>query len=413
MYLSLFSSPPLDQFSRSDTGPTHRFLDSFQPQTPLGALTPIRTGFQGRRSPQVSRALKWAVDPVVSFQILLLPIGLFLVWHHVLGPHLAPQSENPFRPFLLISHRVLSSDPGDPRYERGYGDFAFIAYNVIFFSFVRQVITVNVSRRVGRYFGITREGKLDRFGEQGYAFVYFLFFGAWGLRIMSQLPTWWYRTENFWIGYPHWDMQPELKRYYLMQMAYWIQQFLVLVLGLEKPRKDYVELVAHHVVTLWLVIVSYTINLTLIGSAIYMSMDIPDMFLALSKLLNYIQWNRLNNFVLAAFVLTWTYFRHYLNLLILWSVWFEFRLISQENREWAPEKRTYLPWWMRHAAFVSIALLQLLNLFWYYLILRIAFKAIMTAKAEDDRSDDEDDGDDGDDDHDLVSEKEGPSAMNN
>jgi hypothetical protein len=29
---------------------------------------------------------------------------------------------------------------------------------------------------------------------------------------------------------------------------------------------------------------------------------------------------------------------------------------------------------MRHAAFVSIALLQLLNLFWYYLILRIAFK---------------------------------------
>jgi hypothetical protein len=37
----------------------------------------------------------------------------------------------------------------------------------------------------------------------------------------------------------------------------------------------------------------------------------------------------------------------------------------------------------------------------------------MTAKAEDDRSDDEDDGDDGDDDHDLVSEKEGPSAMNN
>lgn len=80
-----------------------------------------------------------------------------------------------------------SSDPGDPRYERGYGDFAFIAYNVIFFSFVRQVITVNVSRRVGRYFGITREGKLDRFGEQGYAFVYFLFFGAWGL-VSALLP---------------------------------------------------------------------------------------------------------------------------------------------------------------------------------------------------------------------------------
>ncbi len=53
--------------------------------------------------------------------------------------------------------------------------------------------------------------------------------------------------------YPHWDMKPELKRYYLMQAAYWVQQLLVLVLGLEKPRKDYNELVAHHIVTLWLV----------------------------------------------------------------------------------------------------------------------------------------------------------------
>ena len=88
---------------------------------------------------------------------------------------------------------------------------------------------------------------------------------------MSQLPTWWYKTEHFWLGtlywcffglrktyqpcldYPHWDMIPELKCYYLMQSAYWIQQLMVLVLGLEKPRKDYYELVAHHFVTLWLV----------------------------------------------------------------------------------------------------------------------------------------------------------------
>jgi len=48
-------------------------------------------------------------------------------------------------------------------------------------------------------------------------------------------------------------MKPELKRYYLMQFSYWLQQLLVLLLGLEKPRKDYKELVCHHFVTLWLV----------------------------------------------------------------------------------------------------------------------------------------------------------------
>jgi acyl-CoA-dependent ceramide synthase len=48
-------------------------------------------------------------------------------------------------------------------------------------------------------------------------------------------------------------MTPELKRYYLMQASYWCQQLIVLVFRLEKPRKDFKELVAHHLVTLWLV----------------------------------------------------------------------------------------------------------------------------------------------------------------
>jgi len=87
---------------------------------------------------------------------------------------------------------------------------------------------------------------------------------------MAQLPTYWFRTEYFWTSehsflvcfshlpivskdYPHWDMLPELKHYQLMQAAYWCQQLIVLVLRLEKPRKDYRELVAHHLVTLWLI----------------------------------------------------------------------------------------------------------------------------------------------------------------
>ena len=55
------------------------------------------------------------------------------------------------------------------------------------------------------------------------------------------------------LDYPHWDMKPALKRYYLMHASYWVQQIIVLVLRIEKPRKDFTELVAHHIVTLWLI----------------------------------------------------------------------------------------------------------------------------------------------------------------
>jgi hypothetical protein len=79
-----------------------------------------------------------------------------------------------------LSHRAPTSDPADPRYLKGYFDLLFVAYYIVFFSFVRQIVTVTLLGRAAKYFGIKRESKVDRFGEQGYFIVYFLIFGAWG-----------------------------------------------------------------------------------------------------------------------------------------------------------------------------------------------------------------------------------------
>jgi acyl-CoA-dependent ceramide synthase len=323
----------------------------------------------------------------------MIPVILYINWE-VLSPYVAHGLSNPFRPLLFISYPISSSANLDVRYHKGYLDLAFIAYHVIFFSFVRQFITINLSRPIARYYGIKRTTKLDRFGEQAYAVVYFTVMGAWGYRIMQQLPTYWYRTEYFWIDYPHWDMKPELKRYYLMHSAYWLQQLIVLLLRLEKPRKDYSELVAHHFVTLWLIGWSYFVNMTLIGNAVYMSMDIPDVFLAMSKILNYLDLTRAKLVAFIVFLGVWTYFRHYLNIMMLWSVWTEFELVDEAARVWAPETGAFLAPWMQNQIFIPMLLLQMLNLFWYYFILRIALRSLNPSTMTDDRSDDEDDDED-------------------
>jgi acyl-CoA-dependent ceramide synthase len=36
-----------------------------------------------------------------------------------------------------------------------------------------------------------------------------------------------------------------LKVYYLLQASYWVQQFILLAARVEKPRKDFKELVVH------------------------------------------------------------------------------------------------------------------------------------------------------------------------
>ncbi|KAL4076069.1 longevity assurance proteins LAG1 LAC1 [Scleroderma citrinum] len=384
----------------TDTNP--HFTGPFLTDTPLDSATPESNNSPGwdggfHRTREVPsfwsdlKSSKWVVNPASSFKLLIVPVILFFNWE-LLAPFVASDLPNPFKALLFISYPITSSS-GDVRYAKGYLDLAFIAYHIIVWSFVRQAFIIHLCRPIARYFKIKRQSTLDRFGEQGYALMYFAIMGLWGLRIMSQLPTNWFRTEYFWIDYPHWEMKPELKRYYLMHFAYWLQQFLVLVFRLEKPRKDYSELIIHHIVTLWLIGWSYLVNLTLIGNAVFASMDIPDAFLAFSKLLNYIKWERSKLVAFLLFMLTWTYFRHYLNIIILWSIWTEFDFIPESARVWAPELGVWLAGWMKYQVFIPVCLLQILNLFWYCLIWRIAIRSF-TSTLTDERSDDENNGDD-------------------
>jgi len=161
---------------------------------------------------------------------------------------------------------------------------------------------------------------------------------------------------------------------------------------LEKPRKDFKELVIHHIVTLWLIGWSYLVNLTPIGNAVFITMDISDVFLALAKIFNYLKYEVIGNIVFGIFVLIWTYLRHYLNLYMLYSVYYDFDLIPQWARRWSPEEGVWMVSWMRWQIFIPMFLLQLVNLFWYFLILRIMYRALTKKELADERSDDEDDG---------------------
>lgn len=117
-----------------------------------------------------------------SLKILLFFVVLWANWE-ILSPYVAKdaQPQNPFAPFLFISYRIPSSSDDDPRYQKGFLDSAFLAYYIVFWSFVRQAITIYLCRPIARWFGIKKRAKLDRFGEQGYAVIYFAFTASWGM----------------------------------------------------------------------------------------------------------------------------------------------------------------------------------------------------------------------------------------
>ena len=167
-------------------------------------------------------------------------------------------------------------------YGKGKHDFTFVAFYVIVLSFTREFFTQRVIRPMAIRAGITSRARQYRFMEQVYTAMYFSVFGPFGLYVMSRGSLWYFNTTAMFEGYPHREHEGVFKAYYLLQASYWSQQAIVLMLMLEKPRKDFKELVLHHIITLALIFLSYRFHFAKMGIAVYITHDISDFFLAAS-----------------------------------------------------------------------------------------------------------------------------------
>ncbi|WFD33138.1 sphingosine N-acyltransferase [Malassezia sp. CBS 17886] len=387
-------------------------------KTAVGEKEDVRAHPRGRLGTGVVDFVKfrWLVSPTASFTFALSFVVAYFLWQSFV-----PVNWNPVRPFLFLSYKipdaeVLLWEASKPiygpvptysqgnfvldhvrqacqgihgylfphespllRYSKGVKDIPFIFFYILVFSFLRQVITQQVFKPLGARWGLRSEAKQTRFAEQGYALFYWGLAGTFGVYVMTFQDSWWYNLDHLWYQYPHWQMRPEVKLYYLLQFSYWLQQALVMFFRLERPRKDYYELVAHHIVTLWLVGWSYFINLTMIGTTVFVCMDIPDIFLALSKMLNYLDLNAFCMVIYGMFMCIWTYFRIYLSARTLYSVWSDYHKIPAYARSFNPFGGFWLVYWMQCHVFAPLLLLLLLNLFWYALMWRILYRYVHCA----------------------------------
>ncbi|KAJ7822836.1 hypothetical protein B0H13DRAFT_2447095, partial [Mycena leptocephala] len=154
----------------------------------------------------VSIWLHWAVDCLCLSRAP--PPPLLVLPTHFLLPLLRPylplplqHIENHFTPFFLLSHPA----PGSERlsaavvrldlvgttqlYLEGPGDLTLLAYSVVLFPFLWLVLSHSLFTMLARRWGIKRARKAARFGEQGYAAMYFLVVGIWWVYTLSTTPA--------------------------------------------------------------------------------------------------------------------------------------------------------------------------------------------------------------------------------
>jgi len=201
--------------------------------------------------------------------------------------------------------------------------------------------------------------------------------------------------------------------YYLTQMAFWVQQ--IVVIHLEERRKDHYQMLTHHIITVGLMVGSYGYRQLRVGNAILVLMDIVDLIFPTAKILRYLGMQTACDCVFGLFVITWILARHVAYLGICWSLWAHinnkiffygmYSLVTGErlstdggNKIWENLMQPMLNPGAKTISFNAnirfgflglLMTLQLVTLIWLFMIVKVVIRVLRGQGADDSRSDDE------------------------
>jgi len=98
---------------------------------------------------------------------------------------------------------------------------------------------------------------------------------------------WMSDSELFWKGWPNHETTADMKSLYALYLGLYVHQLFFLFI--DTKSSDFVALVIHHLITLTIVVASWSIGFTRIGAFTMVLHDCSDVFLELAKCFNYVK----------------------------------------------------------------------------------------------------------------------------
>ncbi|KAF2730156.1 longevity assurance proteins LAG1/LAC1 [Polyplosphaeria fusca] len=357
-----------------------------------------------RRKPfSLTSACGFIVQHQLSISLTILAL---LAWASVVFP--SRHTHN----LYTLSHY----DEPSQSYTPGRDDWAYVLPWLFVFTGLRSAVMDYVLRPLAIRGGVRKPVALERFSEQGWLAIYYtLSFGA-GMYLWTT-SKYWLNLRELWTDFPDTAMSASMKRYYLIQYAFWIQQ--ILVINIEKRRKDYWQMLTHHLITCALIFTSYGFYMTRVGNAILCLMDFADIILSTAKVLRYLAYQTACDVAFGIFIAAWFITRHIFFPMVVWSVWahlpvemplgcYDTTTRQKTSQPKATSISQYVQpfqdpggivcfdslvhWWFLGLLSTLLCIL----LVWFVMIINVAWRVISGLGSDDPRSDDEDDMDDED-----------------
>ncbi|KAK2706250.1 ceramide synthase 6-like isoform X2 [Artemia franciscana] len=217
-----------------------------------------------------------------------------------------------------------------------------------------------------------RPSKMVKFTETAWRMLFYTVAFVYGLYSLWDKP-WFSNIQHCWIGYPfEHTLTDDIWCYYMLELSfYWA---LTLQHFQNVRRKDFWEMLVHHLATICLLVFSLVVNFTRVGTLVLVIHDVADIFLEGAKLMRYIRYTKACDIFFAIFTLIWIVSR--LGYFPFWII-----------RSSLFEAYTFIPFFPAYYIFNGLlCTLLLLHVIWTYYILRILWKVFNGSETSDSRS---------------------------
>ncbi|KAI8900252.1 TLC domain-containing protein [Globomyces pollinis-pini] len=205
-------------------------------------------------------------------------------------------------------------------------------------------------------------------------FTHFLILAIVGVCIVAK-EDWTFSIPKYFENYPNQPMSYLMKIYFNMQIGGYIYACLLIPFEPKQNKRDILALVVHHAVTITLIWLAYTQSFQRSGTIVAVLHDISDPIMEFAKIILYAGYNKLADAIFALFALSFIVTRNFI---------FPYTLVEMEKYCRWPDN-SYIPTnnilIFMQGLFLT---LELLHIYWGYLIVQMAFKAYADNGVSDD-----------------------------
>ena len=224
---------------------------------------------------------------------------------------------------------------------------------------------------------LSRPSQLDKFAESGWRWTTYTIAFTYGICVLST-KTWLWNVVDCWVNYPHHHLENDIWWYYMMELSLNLSLSISIMI-FDTKRKDFFMMLFHHMMTVVLISLSWTLNFFKVGTLVMVCHDFADVWLESAKMCRYAGHAKASEVLFVCFALSWIVLRlGYYPTIILYSITVE-----------APQLVQYFGAY--HVFMTLLSFLLVLNILWSYYIMKVAYVAMFTPKGvEDARSEDSD-----------------------